>query len=296
MQLPSLKVSQDLTPSRLIRARFMRRASSGLLMALWLVLWAALTSCGAGAPETGDGDRELIVFAAASLAEAFSETVHQFELNNPGVTVVLNLAGSQQLAHQLSQGAPADVFASADEEQMEAAVETGRVESGSEQIFANNRLALIFPADNPAGLRTLSDLARPGLKLVLAAPAVPAGHYAALFLDAASADPGFGPIFRDSVLANVVSYEENVRAVLSKVRLGEADAGIVYASDVEPKLADGVGRLTLPEYLNVQAGYSIAPLANSEQPDLARAFIDFILSSQGQGLLRENGFAPVANS
>jgi molybdate transport system substrate-binding protein len=263
-------------------------------MALWLVLWAALTSCGPGAPEPGGGDRELVVFAAASLTEAFSEAAQQFELNNPGVTVVLNLAGSQQLAHQLSQGAPADVFASADEQQMEAAIKTDRVRSGSDQTFASNHLALIYPADNPAGLRTLSDLARPGLKLVLAAPEVPAGHYATLFLDAAGVDPGFGPIFRDGVLANVVSYEENVRAVLSKVRLGEADAGIVYASDVEPKLED-VGRLTIPEYLNVQAGYSIAPLINSEQSELAHEFIDFVLSSQGQGLLQENGLAPVAN-
>lgn len=294
MQLPGLKVY--LLPSHYhqIRSLSKRRVDFVLLLALWLLLLTAASGCGSGAPETGNGDRELIVFAAASLSESFGEVVQQFELNNPGVTVTLNLAGSQQLAHQLSQGAPADVFASADVKQMEAAVETGRVRPRSVLAFAGNQLALIYPAGNPAGLRTLSDLARPGLKLVLAAPEVPAGHYAAQFLDAAGLDPGFGPVFKESVLANVASYEENVRAVLSKVRLGEADAGIVYASDVMP-MPEDVGRLTIPDFLNVQTSYVIAPLAESEQPDLAGEFIGFIFSSRGQALLQENGLKPVAN-
>jgi molybdate transport system substrate-binding protein len=177
---------------------------------------------------------------------------------------------------------------------MAAAISVGRVTDGRQQRFATNELALIIPASNPAGLRTLSDLARPGLKLVLAAPEVPAGHYADLLLDAAAADPGFGPIFRDSVLANVVSYEENVRAVLSKVRLGEADAGIVYRSDVKPDLAGEVGQLTIPQHLNVQAAYIIAPLANSQSPALARDFLEFIISPEGQQLLAANGLQSIA--
>jgi len=267
----------------------------GLLAACLLLAWTALAGCRPGSGQQSEASGELIVFAAASLTEAFDELAHQFELDNPGVTVVLNLAGSQQLAHQLSQGAPADVFASADQEQMAAAVTVGRVKAGSQQPFAANELALIMPIDNPAGLRTLSDLARPGLKLILAAPEVPVGHYAGLFLAAAAADPGFGPIFQERVLANVVSYEENVRAVLSKVRLGEADAGIVYHSDVRPGLDQEVGQIAIPEPLNVEAVYVIAPLSNSQHPSLASRFIEFVLSPQGQALLIDNGLKGVAS-
>lgn len=282
MRQPSLK-------SGLVPNQVAKQAILGLFVVTLLVL----ASCQPRNDAPGNRDGQLIVFAAASLTEAFDAAARQFESNHPGMTVVLNLAGSQQLAHQLSQGAPADVFASADVAQMQAAVETGRVKHGSQVTFANNRLALIIPLENPAGLQNLPDLARPGLQLVLAASEVPAGHYAMLLLENAAADPGYGPAFRDNVLANVVSFEENVRAVLSKVRLGEADAGIVYTSDVEPELADGVRQIDIPDHLNVQAGYLIAPLANSQQPDLARDFIDFVLSDQGQKLLNDNGFSSV---
>ncbi|MGD2078924.1 MAG: molybdate ABC transporter substrate-binding protein, partial [Chloroflexota bacterium] len=160
--------------------------------------------------------------------------------------------------------------------------------------FAGNELAVIFPAENPAGLRTLSDLADSGIKIVMASPSVPAGHYATLLLDAAGADPDYGSLYKASVLDNVVSYEENVRAVLSKVRLGVADAGIVYQSDVAPKLAGEVGQLTVPQHLNVQALYPIAPISDSQNPDLANRFIDFVLSPQGQEMLMENGLKSVA--
>ncbi|UCG24082.1 MAG: molybdate ABC transporter substrate-binding protein [Chloroflexota bacterium] len=264
----------------------------GACLSLLIVVWLALSGCDQRPSASEDGNRELIVFAAASLAEAFDEAARQFELNNPGVDVVLNLAGSQQLAHQLSQGAPADVFASANEQQVEAVIEAGRVRSGSQQTFANNRLAVIIPADNPAGLRTLSDLDRPGLHFVLAAAEVPAGRYAVLFLDRAGDDPGYGPIFRDGVMANVVSFEENVRAVLSKVRLGEADAGIVYNSDVASKMVKDIHQLHIPEHLNVQADYIVAPIVDSQQPALARMFIDYLFDESGQELLKANGFVP----
>jgi molybdate transport system substrate-binding protein len=127
------------------------------------------------------------------------------------------------------------------------------------------------------------------LQIVLAAPEVPAGRYAQMFIDATAEDPAYGPIFKESVLANVVSYEENVRAVLSKVRLGEADAGIVYVSDVAPNLASEVNQLPIPVELNVQATYSIAPLSNSERPQLARKFIELVLSPQGQEVLVGHG-------
>lgn len=292
MQRLSLRIRP--MAKRFSQASKKRRRMRRSLFAYCLVLLVAITGCAFGAPDRQDETGEVVVFAAASLTEAFGDLAHQFESEHPGAEVVLNLAGSQQLAHQLSQGAPADVLASADEEQMAAAIQADRVKPGSQQIFAYNELALIFPANNPAGLRTLSDLARPGLQLIMAAPEVPAGRYAAQFLDAAGADPGYGPIFRERVMDNVVSYEENVRAVLSKVRLGEADAGIVYRSDLTDEAAQDVGQLAIPEQLNVQAAYTIAPLEDSQNADLAETFIQFVLSDQGQAKLEANGLKPIA--
>ena len=173
-----------------------------------------------------------VVFAAASLTEPFGEIGKSFEAAHPGVTVVYNFAGSQQLAQQINAGAPADVFASANKKQMGATIDAGSVISGTQQIFARNRLVVIYPKDNPAGLKDLNDLANPGLKLVLAAKEVPVGQYTLDFLDKAAADPALGTTFKDAVLKNVVSYEDNVKNVLTKVALGEADAGIVYLSDI----------------------------------------------------------------
>ena len=129
-----------------------------------------IVGCNLNAKETQGKHREVVVFAAASLAEAFTEIADQFEVENPDTTVILNFAGSQQLSHQLSQGAPADVFASANSHQMDAVVETGRVADGSQQSFAHNRLVVVYPSDNPGRLETLADLARPGLRLIVAAP------------------------------------------------------------------------------------------------------------------------------
>jgi molybdate transport system substrate-binding protein len=131
----------------------------------------------------------------------------------------------------------------------------------------------------------LADLSNPGLKLLLAAPEVPAGAYASALLENLERDPSFEPAFRNDVLKNVVSYEENVRAVLSKVMLGEADAGIVYASDAVGKNADKVGIIEIPDHLNVLATYPIAKINNSPQPELGKAFINFILSTRGQSLM-----------
>ncbi len=233
---------------------------------------------------------ELTVFAAASLTEAFTEIGQRFETEHPGARVVFNFGASNQLAQQLGEGAPADVFASANKAQMAAAVGSSRIVSGTEQTFVRNRLVVIYPKDNPAGLAELKDLAKPGLRLVLAAKEVPVGQYALDFLDKASADADFGAAFKDGAHANVVSYEENVRAVLSKVALGEADAGIVYTSDISGQSADAVGRIDIPNALNTIATYPIAAVGDSAHPELARAFVDFVLSAQGQAILARYGF------
>lgn len=235
----------------------------------------------------------MTVYAAASLTEAFTEIGRQFESSNPGTGVVFNFAGSQQLVQQIAQGAPADVFASADRKQMEAAIESGRVDSNHVQAFLTNQLVVITPKDNPADVQTLADLARPGLKLLLAAEAVPVGRYSLEFLDKASQDPKLGVAFKEAVLKNVISYEENVRAVLSKVQLGEADAGIVYSSDVASTGADEIGVLEIPDALNVVATYFIAPLSDSPAPDLADSFVDYVSSPAGGQILSRYGFLPV---
>lgn len=235
----------------------------------------------------------LTVLAAASLTESFTELGKTFEAAHPGVTVAFSFAGSQDLAQQLDQGADADVFASASKKYMDAAIASNRVNADASKPFVKNRLVVIFPKDNPAGLTELKDLAKVGLKLDLADQSVPVGQYSLDFLDKATADPAFGSQFKDDVLKNVVSYETSVKAVVSKVSLGEADAGIVYVSDITTDAAEKVGRLDIPDALNTIATYPIAPISDSKNPELAQAFVDLILSPEGQAVLAKYNFIPV---
>ena len=230
--------------------------------------------------------QEVAVFAAASLTEVFSAAGAAFEQNHPQTALTFNFAGSQQLASQLAEGAPAALFASADQRQMDAVVSTGRIDPASVVLFACNRLVVVSSRESVASLR---DLTAPGVKLVIGAQAVPVGVYTLNFLAAAAADPSYGEAFRTGVLANVVSYEQNVRAVLSKVRLGEADAGIVYATDAQT--APDVAVLEIPAHLNQLAGYQIAPLRDGSSPDVAAQFVDFLRSPEGRRLLTDAGFA-----
>jgi molybdate transport system substrate-binding protein len=239
---------------------------------------------------------DLTVFAAASLTDAFDELGKMFEAAHSGTTVTFNFAGSQQLAQQIAQGAPVDVFAAANKKTMDTVIASGQVISGTQRTFVRNRLVVIYPKDNPAGLKTLEDLARPGLKLDLAAKEVPVGQYALDFLDKAVADPAFGASFKDGVLENVVSYEENVKAVLSKVTLGEADAGIVYTTDITLNAGDKVGRIDIPDALNTIASYPIAAIKDAPHADLAVEFVTFILSPDAQHVLAKYGFMPMTGS
>jgi molybdate transport system substrate-binding protein len=232
----------------------------------------------------------LNVFAAASLTAAFGEIGKAFEAANPGVTVVNDFAGSQQLAQQINQGAPADVFASANTAQMTAVITTGEVISGSQQVFVRNLLVVITPKDNPGKIAQLKDLANPGLKLVLADKTVPVGGYALTFLDKASKDASFGADYKANVLKNVVSYENDVKAVVAKVQLGEADAGIVYTTDAASADQSKVSQIAIPNALNVIAVYPIAPVKSSPNPDVANAYIAYVLSAQGQATLAKYGF------
>ena len=236
--------------------------------------------------------RTLTVLAAASLKDSFTEMAGLFESRNPGVTVSLSFAGSQQLAQQIDQGAPADVFASASKKYIDAAVTSKRVAENAPMVFVTNRLVVIFPISNPASLSSLQDLAKTGLKTVLGDSSVPVGQYALSFLDLAVKDPIFGTDFKDKVLANVVSYETDVKSVVSKVALGEADAGIVYVTDYNIEVAK-LGKLDIPDNLNTIANYPIAPISDSENTELAKAFIDLVLSADGQAIMAKYGFIPV---
>lgn len=261
-----------------------------LLPALLMMVVALLAACGGAAPDSEAEDVTLTVFAAASLTDVFTEIGADFDAANPGVTTVFNFAGSNALATQINEGAPADVFASANNTQMTAAVESGRINADAPVQFVTNRLVVVTPADNPGGIESLQDLAGDDVLIVLAAEEVPVGGYSLEFLDLASADPAFGASFREAVLANVASYEENVRSVLNKVSLGEADAGIVYTSDAAG--VDGISQLEIPDALNVLAQYPIAALNDSANASAAAAFVDYVLSGDGQAVLSRYGFGP----
>lgn len=272
------------------------RMRSLLIPVLFLLGCVSVTTPAPGAVETGsDGAPETVrlnVFAAASLTDAFGEIGENFSAAHPGTAVVFNFAGSNQLATQIGEGAPADLFASANNTQMTAAIESGRIISGAQHTFVRNRLVVITPSDNPAGLTTLPDLATPGVKIIFAAAEVPVGQYTLNFLDKADAAGTLGAGYKDAVVANVVSYEQNVRAVLTKISLGEADAGVVYTSDVGVA-ADQVTQIEIPDTLNTIANYPIAPLADSVHPALAQQFMDYVLAPAGQQVLARYGFIPV---
>jgi len=238
----------------------------------------------------------LTVFAAASLGESFTDIGKQFESANPGVTVQFNFAGSQQLRAQLENGAQADLFASANETEMNAAKAESLVKSDSIHDFARNRLIVIYPKNNPAKIAALSDLANPGVKIDVADVSVPVGKYTRQMLDQMARDPAFGPEFEKKFLANIVSQEENVKSVLSKIRLGEADAGVVYVTDVTPDAAKDVASLDLPDQFNQIASYPIAVITKSSQPDLAAKFENYVLSSDGQEILRGYNFIPALSN
>lgn len=229
-------------------------------------------------PEPAGVSGEVRIFAAASLAEAFDDLGRAFVRDHPDAEVLFNFAGSQTLASQIGQGAPADVFAAANPGQMEA-VQSGGAVAGTPVGFASNRLAIAVAAGNPLGIDGLRDLGDPDILLVLPAEEVPAGQYARDALASAGAE------------VSPASLERSVRGALSKVELGEADATIVYTSDLEAA-GDRVEGVPIATEDNVTASYPIATLERSGNPAAAEAFIDLVLSDEGQRILGTHGFGP----
>jgi molybdate transport system substrate-binding protein len=255
------------------------------MVVLLLSVWGA-------APIRAQESRTLTVFAAVSLADAFEQIGADFMTATPGVEVVFSFASSSDLAAQLVAGAPADVFASANEAQMIAVIEGGRI-ADVPQVFAHNRLLLIVPADNPAGITSLADLAHDGVQLIIAAPDVPVRTYTDALLERLAQDPAYGAAYREAFMANVVSEEQNVRQVTAKIALGEGDAGIVYVSDVTPDIRERVIAVPIADELNTTASYPIAITNDTPHPALAQAFVDYVLSEAGQAALLEWGFVSI---
>ncbi|WP_052851605.1 molybdate ABC transporter substrate-binding protein [Streptomyces avicenniae] len=230
---------------------------------------------GASPSASGGGESvELTVLAAASLTDVFEDAAEVYEAANDGVTLTFSFAGSQELAAQVQEGVPADVLVTADTTTMDGVADLTEDPS----VIARNALTLVTPPDDPGGVDDLTDLADSDLRLVLAAPEVPAGRYGREILDALGID------------AQPDSEEPNVRAVLSKVELGEADAGLVYVTDATAAGEDAVRTVPIPEEDNVLAAYPAAALTESENAEAAADFVEWLLSDEAQAVLADAGF------
>jgi molybdate transport system substrate-binding protein len=251
----------------------MRRISvAGLVVPLLLV-----AACVGGGNDAGGADGTVTVVAAASLTDAFGAIATAFEEANPGVVVEVTFDGSARLATALIEGAPADVFASADVDNLARVVDEG-LTHGDPVIFATNELQIVVAQGNPLGIDSLEDLTAPDLTLSLCGPQVPCGAYADQAFERAGLDP---PSAGD---------QESVKGVLTQVQLGEADAGIVYVTDV--RAAEGVEGVDLAPGEQVEASYPASALADASDADLAAAFVAFLTAAEAQSILADLGFGP----
>jgi molybdate transport system substrate-binding protein len=259
----------------------MRKRTVALVVSLVAAL--ALSGCGGSDASSGGGggssDKEtgtLNVLAAASLTETFTSLAKDFEADHPGVTVKLAFDSSATLAEQVTQGAPADVLATADEATMQTVVDAGGIE-GDPQLFATNHLQMVVPKDNPAGIQQFSDLEKPGVKYVVCIDTAPCGKLAVKVLAATG------------IKAKPASEEVDVKAVLSKVELDEADAGLVYATDAVAG-DDLVLPIDIPTSNENLNSYPIAALSEAKKPELAQQWVDLVTGSQGEQALADAGF------
>jgi molybdate transport system substrate-binding protein len=250
----------------------------GLRSTISTIVTLGLVAVGCGPDGTGDAspDGDVTVFAAASLTAAFTEIGDAFMVDHPDATVTFNFAASSDLVTQINEGAPAAVFASADLATMTKLTDAGG-NATEPAVFATNRAAIVVGRGNPLGITGVADLANEDLVVVQCAPEVPCGRYATRILE------------RAGIAATPRSLEENVKAVVTKVTLGEADAGIVYVTDVIAAGDDADG-VDIPADLNVVAEYPIAVTTEAPDPAAAQAFIDFVVGEQGQQILASYGF------
>jgi molybdate transport system substrate-binding protein len=268
-----------------------------------LVMAACVSACSAiatggssGAPGSsgssvaaGGSSAELTIFAAASLKDALAAVKGAYEAAVPGTTLTIATDSSSTLRTQIEQGAPADLFLSADQKNPQTLVDAGLTDGPAVDI-AGNLLSVIVPADNPAGIATPADLARAGIKIVAAGEDVPITTYAEQLVDNLGALPGYPAGFSQAYAANVITREQNVKAVTAKIELGEGDAAIVYVTDAAT--SKGVATIDVPEGVNVPATYAAVVVAASTRHGQAHAFLDWLVGPSGVAVMARFGFLP----
>ncbi|VVB69968.1 Bacterial extracellular solute-binding protein [uncultured archaeon] len=262
-----------------------KRILAAMLAALFLVASAGIA----------EESKELTVFTAASLTGAFGE-IGQMYKNETNIPVAFNFDGSQALRTQLENGAYADIFVSANKKQMNAVEESGLMNNSSVTVFTKNKLSLIVPRENPAKISNLSDLAKPGVKIVMGTKDVPVGDYALQIISKLGNDSAYGPDYKAKVLANVISQETTVNYVVTKVALGEADVGFAYISDVTEDLASKVDKVDIPDKYNIIAEYPMGIMLDSKYPAESQKFMNLVMSDSGKAVLERYGFAPVESN
>lgn len=263
----------------------MKKKAAAALIATVAVI---LSSCAGSSNSTGaGGSAKLTVLAAASLTNVFPKIAAAYNKSHSKVDFRFSFAGTDTLAAQIQQGAPADVFAGASTSYSDDLSKKKLIDAP--KLFCTNQLVLLLPPTNPAHITSLKDLTKAGIKLDIAAPSVPAGSYALTVLQ--NLDSRYGGSYSKDVLANVVSHETDVEAVLTKVRLGEADAGFVYITDA---IASGakVKTVSLPSYAQAVATYPIAVVSSSKESSIANSFVQYVTSAPAQRMLRKAGFGP----
>lgn len=262
-------------------------------LAAWFALALVTTGCAPAASTTPVRRQEVVVFAASSLTDVLSAVKTTVESRSPNLRIAINFGASSVLRTQLEQGAQADLFIAADQRQMQLAAGHSLLAAPS-QVVARNQLVLIVPASNPGNVTSVNDLARPGLRFVMAGADVPIGRYARQSLANMDKDAAFGATFSSRVLANAVSQEANVRAIVTKIQLGEGDAALVYSTDVTAGARGQVRVLAIPDEFNVLASYPAALINGGRNLPGAETLLNYLLSPAGQDDFRRFGFLPAA--
>ena len=252
------------------------------------VLAFVLAAGGATVPAGAKNAGKIVVFAAASLAEAFNAAAPAFT-RKTGIAVTFNYGGSDMLATQIQQGAPADVFASANEAQMKSVADAGLLAAPA-KTFTKNRLVVISPKNGAVEVSGPADLSKAGVRVVLAAASVPVGAYARATFAKLAGHSGYPVGFAAAVEKNVISNELDVKAVVTKISLGEGDAGVVYSTDVTPAVAPKLTIASFPPWAVPDVTYPIAAIKSAQNTSNAKAFVDFVLSAEGQSFLKARGF------
>lgn len=261
-------------------------------------MWRAVMCLGlavillVGVVGTAYAKAEMEVYAAASLTEAFTEFEQKFQKENPNVEVINSFASTSTLRFQVEQGAVPDVFGSANHKHISGLAKGGFI-AGDYSAIAHNCVTIIVPKDNPGNIDGIEDLARRRVDLVACSPEVPIGNYTMQVLDNIQKSGDCGRDFKEKVKRNFISLEPTVKGIVTKVRLGEADAGMVYASDVTPDVRKQVKVLTIPEKYNVLATCYIAVIKDCDRPDLGRKYVEMVLSDDGQKIMQKHGFVPI---